>query len=114
MLQEAYRSSESRMSQELLRRHVLKVLRVWRGWYIFGDDFLNGLQASWLDDGLGLLCGALLPLVGRVLVNLSSVLQRVQSRGCSLIIRASLWRCMPGAHAAGIAVLPSAGPRVFL
>ncbi|GAB4814277.1 hypothetical protein N2152v2_001323 [Parachlorella kessleri] len=46
-LQEAYRSSESRMAQELLRRHVLKVLRVWRGWYIFGDDFLNGLQASW-------------------------------------------------------------------
>ena len=31
--------------QEGLRRHVLRVLRVWRSWFIFGDDFLNGLQA---------------------------------------------------------------------
>ncbi len=45
-LQEAYRTCESRMGQELLRRHVLKVLRVWRGWFIFGDDFLNGLQVG--------------------------------------------------------------------
>ena len=22
------------------------MLRVWRGWYIFGDDFLNGLQVG--------------------------------------------------------------------
>ena len=31
--------------QELLRRHVLKLLRIWRGWFIFSDDYLNGLQA---------------------------------------------------------------------
>jgi hypothetical protein len=30
--------------QEGLRRHVLRVLRVWRDWFIFGDDILNGLQ----------------------------------------------------------------------
>ena len=36
------------LPQELLRRHVLKLLRVWRGWFIFSDDYLNGLQASWL------------------------------------------------------------------
>ena len=36
---------DSRMAQESLRRHVLRVLRVWRSWFIFSDDFLNGLQA---------------------------------------------------------------------
>ena len=44
--QETYRSVDSRMAQESLRRHVLRVLRVWRSWFIFSDDFLNGLQAS--------------------------------------------------------------------
>lgn len=44
-LQEAYRCAEGRMAQELLRRHVLKLLRIWRGWFIFSDDYLNGLQA---------------------------------------------------------------------
>ncbi len=33
------------MAQEALRRHVLRLLRVWRSWFIFADDFLNGLQA---------------------------------------------------------------------
>jgi hypothetical protein len=46
LLQEAYRTAESRISQELLRKHVLRVLRVWRNWYIFSDDLLNGLQVQ--------------------------------------------------------------------
>ncbi|KAL4450080.1 hypothetical protein ABPG77_010749 [Micractinium sp. CCAP 211/92] len=50
-LQEAYRGAEGRMAQELLRRYVLKVLRVWRGWFIFSDDYLNGLQATFLRSG---------------------------------------------------------------
>jgi len=54
-LQEVYRSAESRMAQELLRKHVLKVLRVWRGWYIFSDDYLNGLQGTFLSNsGVGI------------------------------------------------------------
>lgn len=52
-LQETYRTADGRMAQELLRKHVLKVLRVWRGWYIFGDDFLNGLQATFLRGAGG-------------------------------------------------------------
>ena len=32
------------MHQEVLRRNVLRVLRIWRSWFIFSDDFLNGLQ----------------------------------------------------------------------
>lgn len=43
-LAEGYRGAEGRMAQELLRRHVLRLLRIWRGWFIFGDDYLNGLQ----------------------------------------------------------------------
>ena len=43
-LQETYRACDSRMTQEGLRRHVLRVLRMWRSWSIFSDDFLNGLQ----------------------------------------------------------------------
>ncbi len=42
--QETYRSVDSRMAQESLRRYVLRVLRVWRSWFIFSDDYLNGLQ----------------------------------------------------------------------
>lgn len=34
------------MTQEGLRRHVLRVLRMWRSWSIFSDDFLNGLQVG--------------------------------------------------------------------
>ena len=45
-MQDTYRSLESRMNQEVLRRNVLRVLRIWRSWFIFSDDFLNGLQAS--------------------------------------------------------------------
>ena len=43
-LQDAYRGAEVRMHQEALRRHVLRLLRIWRDWFIFADDFLNGLQ----------------------------------------------------------------------
>jgi hypothetical protein len=45
-LQEAYRGAEGRMAQELLRRYVLKLLRIWRGWFVFSDDFINGLQVG--------------------------------------------------------------------
>ena len=45
-MQDTYRSLDSRMNQEVLRRNVLRVLRIWRSWFIFSDDFLNGLQAS--------------------------------------------------------------------
>jgi U2-associated protein SR140 len=37
---------ESRITQEALRRHVLRVLRCWRERYVFGDEFLNGLQVQ--------------------------------------------------------------------
>lgn len=49
-MQETYRSVDSRMAQESLRRYVLRVLRVWRSWFIFSDDFLNGLQAREQKD----------------------------------------------------------------
>lgn len=47
-LQGTYRAAESRMTQESLRRHVLRVLRVWRERFIFSDDYLNGLQVTFL------------------------------------------------------------------
>ena len=34
------------MEQETLRRHVLRLLRIWRSWFIFSDDYLNGLQVA--------------------------------------------------------------------
>ncbi len=40
------RGVESRITQEALRRHVLRVLRCWRERYVFGDEFLNGLQVQ--------------------------------------------------------------------
>jgi len=50
-LADCYRACDSRMTQETLRRHVLRVLRVWRNWFIFSDDYLNGLQATFLYIG---------------------------------------------------------------
>jgi U2-associated protein SR140 len=47
-LQQVYLNSGSRMVQEMIRKHVLRILRVWRGWFMFHDDFLNGLQAMFL------------------------------------------------------------------
>jgi U2-associated protein SR140 len=43
------------MAQDLLRRSVLRVLRAWRGKYLFSDDVLNGLQVR------GCWCWLLLP-----------------------------------------------------
>jgi hypothetical protein len=51
-LQLTYRHADSRRTQETLRRHVLRVLRVWRERFIFPDDFLNGLQAAFLRPAL--------------------------------------------------------------
>lgn len=51
--QATYRQQTSRMGQEMLRRHVLRVLRVWRNWFIFTDDLLNGLQATFLRGAAG-------------------------------------------------------------
>jgi hypothetical protein len=42
--QHTYRSADSRMTQETLRRHVLRVLRFWRERFLFNDDYLGGLQ----------------------------------------------------------------------
>lgn len=52
--QATYRACDSRMAQEALRRHVLRVLRCWRERFLFGDDFLAGLQARFLLSRLSL------------------------------------------------------------
>lgn len=36
----------SRIAQETCKRYVFKVLRVWKQWLIFSDDYMNGLHAS--------------------------------------------------------------------
>ena len=45
-IQTAYRSAESKLVQDAMRRNVLRVLRIWRSWFLFSDDYLNGLQAG--------------------------------------------------------------------
>ena len=30
-------------------RYVLRILRTWRNWYVFSDDYLNGLQSTFLS-----------------------------------------------------------------
>jgi len=34
--------------QEAIKKNVLRILRVWRNWYIFSTDYLNGLQSTFL------------------------------------------------------------------
>lgn len=45
---ETYRSLEGRIAQEKLRKYVLSVLKVWRVWYVFSDQYIDGLQATFL------------------------------------------------------------------
>lgn len=45
-LAEAARGMESRMAQEVIRKYVLKVLKVWREWYVFSEDIINGFESS--------------------------------------------------------------------
>eukprot|EP00889_Picochlorum_renovo_P007014 jgi/Picre1/34044/NNA_001521.t1 len=47
-LQECYLNAPSRMTQEHIRKRVLRVLRAWNGWYIFQEEYLQGLQATFL------------------------------------------------------------------
>jgi len=47
-LQEVYANASSRMMQETIRKHVLRVLRIWREWHMFHDEFLNSLQCQFI------------------------------------------------------------------
>jgi len=53
-VQETYAALESKVKQEVLRRNVLRVLRIWRSWFIFSDDFCNGLQVAISPPALGM------------------------------------------------------------
>lgn len=48
-LQETYATASSRIMQETVRKQVLRVLRVWREWHMFPDDFLNSLQCQFIN-----------------------------------------------------------------
>lgn len=43
-------AQDSRMTREALKRHVLRVTRVWRDWFLFSEELLAGLQATFLLD----------------------------------------------------------------
>ena len=83
--QEAYRGCDSRMAQESLRRHVLRLLRVWRSWFIFSDDFLNGLQARTLHPP----CRQLEP------ARLGSPVEGMQCYGCLMVRQSRPRVCCP-------------------
>jgi hypothetical protein len=47
---EALLSAEAALKREAFKRNSLRVLRVWRDWYLFSEEYLNGLQATFLMD----------------------------------------------------------------
>lgn len=47
---DALLSAEAALKREAFKRNSLRVLRVWRDWYLFSEDYLNGLQATFLMD----------------------------------------------------------------
>ena len=47
-LRDAYSTLDSRIAAQALRRHVTAVLRAWADWFIFGEHFLAGLEATFL------------------------------------------------------------------
>jgi U2-associated protein SR140 len=40
--------SEDVIGREAFKRCTLRVLRVWKDWYLFSEEFLAGLQSSFL------------------------------------------------------------------
>ena len=47
-LQEMYAHASSRIMQEIIKKHVVRVLRVWREWHMFNDDFLDSLYCQFV------------------------------------------------------------------
>lgn len=64
------------MVQEALKRHVLRLLRVWRERFIFNDDYINGLQVRFC---LFVVVQAILQLLGHGAVYLLQVLAPLQA-----------------------------------
>eukprot|EP00210_Caulerpa_lentillifera_P005762 g5509.t1 len=48
-LQQVYSSlNDKKDIQETVKKYVLRVLRIWRNWFLFSNDYLNGLQSTFL------------------------------------------------------------------
>jgi U2-associated protein SR140 len=47
-LHEAYSALDSRITAQELRRRVTAVLRAWAEWFMFGEHFLGGLEATFV------------------------------------------------------------------
>jgi U2-associated protein SR140 len=47
-LHEAYSALDSRITAQELRRRVTSVLRAWAEWFMFGEHFLGGLEATFV------------------------------------------------------------------
>lgn len=43
-------SAKDAIKREAFKRNALRVLRVWRDWYLFSEEYLNGLQATFLME----------------------------------------------------------------
>lgn len=54
VLSRTYRQSDGRIAQEKLRKYVLGVAKIWRSWYAFSDEFIDGLQATFLKNATSL------------------------------------------------------------
>lgn len=47
---EALTAAKDAIKREAFKRNTLRVLRVWRDWYLFSEEYLNGLQATFLME----------------------------------------------------------------
>lgn len=47
---EALTAAKDAIKREAFKRNALRVLRVWRDWYLFSEEYLNGLQATFLME----------------------------------------------------------------
>lgn len=47
---EALTGAKDAIKREAFKRNTLRVLRVWRDWYLFSEEYLNGLQATFLME----------------------------------------------------------------
>jgi len=79
-LHDAYSTLDSRITAQELRRRVTAVLRAWADWFMFGEHFLGGLEATFV--GLRSSAAARLPDDASLRATLEAMPQEDLERRC--------------------------------
>jgi hypothetical protein len=57
-LEETHRSLSSRITRETFKKRVMAVTAAWADWFLFADEYLKGLEATFTRGGRASTAGA--------------------------------------------------------